>query len=842
LGSPTAQAGDIKLDATGKITLSEGDIFNQVAAGGIGKGGNIEIRTGNITMTNGGVLSASTFGQGDAGNVEITAAGNVSFDGRKNGFGSGSFSTVSQGAVGKGGNIEIRTGNLAATNGAVLSASTFGTGDAGNVKITAAGNVSFDGRKDDFGSGAFSTVAKEAEGKGGNIEIKTGNLMMTDGAVLSVSTFGTGDAGNVKITATGNVSFDGIKDGFGSGIRNNVQQDAVGKGGGVEIITRNLAVTNGAKLIASTFGTGAAGNFTITATDNISFNGGDVITNVEQGAVGKGGGMEIFTRNLAVTNGAQFQASTFGQGDAGNVKIIATGDVSFDGTKDGFSSGAFSTVEQGAVGKGGSVEFTTANLAVRNGSRLSTTTRGKGDAGNIKITATGDIFFDNGDALSLVGQSAVGKGGGIEIITRNLAVTNHAELTASTFGQGDAGNVKITATDNISFDGVKDGFPSGAFSTVNEGAVGKGGGVEIITRNLAVTNGGFLTASTSGRGDAGNVKITATGDVSVDGEKDDFASSIRSSVQFGGIGKGGSLEITARNLAVTNGAIFSSISLGQGGDAGNIELNANKILIDGLIVSLSVSKTGNAGNIALNANTVALNKGKVSTQSIYTTGGDLNITTKDYLLLRNRSGIGTDSASTGKDGNGGNITINSPLIIATPGNNDITANAEFGNGGRVSITSQGLFGIGFRPKGQESNVTNDITSSSTFGQNGTVNISTPGTNPGRDSTELPNVTTDASNQISQVCGASTRQNKLIVAGRGGLPPNANDPLTSDLVWQDARGASSQPAASSTTINPVKIAPPAVGLVFDGKGKVTLVAAGSQGQPTGTSVVCPQQVR
>ncbi|WP_295616930.1 filamentous hemagglutinin N-terminal domain-containing protein, partial [Chamaesiphon sp. GL140_3_metabinner_50] len=147
LGSPTAQAGDIKLDATGKITLSEGDIFNQVAAGGTGKGGGIEIKTGNLAMTNGAALSASTFGTGDAGSVKITAAGNVSFDGRKDGFGSGSFSTIEKGAVGKGGNIEITTGNLAVTNGAVLNVSTFGTGDAGNVKITAAGNVSFDGRK-----------------------------------------------------------------------------------------------------------------------------------------------------------------------------------------------------------------------------------------------------------------------------------------------------------------------------------------------------------------------------------------------------------------------------------------------------------------------------------------------------------------------------------------------------------------------------------------------------------------------------------------------------------------------------------------------------------------------
>jgi large exoprotein involved in heme utilization and adhesion len=99
------------------------------------------------------------------------------------------------------------------------------------------------------------------------------------------------------------------------------------------------------------------------------------------------------------------------------------------------------------------------------------------------------------------------------------------------------------------------------------------------------------------------------------------------------------------------------------------------------------------------------------------------------------------------------------------------------------------------------------------------------------------VPTDASNQIAQTCNAS-RENKFIIAGRGGLPPNANDPLTSDVVWQDSRAANSQPTASSTTNDPNKLPPPAVGLVVDGKGKAFLIAAGNEGQPIKTTVTCP----
>jgi large exoprotein involved in heme utilization and adhesion len=681
-GSPTAQAGDIKLDATGKVTISAGNIFNQVAAGEIGNGGNIEIKTGSLAVTNGGQVSATTFGQGDVGSIKITAAGDIFFDG----FGSGAVNVVRQGAVGKGGNIEIKTGSLVVTNGAQLIANTFGQGDAGSIKITAAGDIFFSG------STASSTVSQGAVGKGGNVEITTRNLAVTNAALLDAGTFGQGDAGSIKIAATGNILFDS----------------------------------------------------------------GNAFSTVSQGAVGKGGNVEITTGNLAVINTAKLGAGTEGQGDAGSIKITAAGNILFDGIKNGVSSGAFSTVEPGAVGKGG----------------------------------------------------------GIEIATGNLTVTNAAVLDATTGGQGDAGNIKITAAGNILFDGRKNGFSSGAGTAVRPGAVGKGGGLEIKTRNLAVTDGAGLEVSTAGQGDAGNIKITATGDVSIDGSKDRQSSSVSSSI-LGAVStrKGGEIEINTRNLSITNGGALITGSLFGNGNGGSIFVNTNKLTLNDSAIIESLSLSG--------------------------IGGDINITTKDYLLIRNGSSIQTTSLSNDKNGNGGNITINSPLIIATRGNNDISANASSGNGGKLKITSQGLFGIQYRPKGQESDFTNDITASSTFGRDGAVNISTPGTDPGKDSTELPKAPTDASNQISQVCGANSRQNKLTVTGRGGLPPNANDPLTSDVVWQDTRAASPQQVASSAKTNSAKLAAPAVGWVFDGKGKVTLVAAGTQGQPTGTSVVCPQ---
>jgi large exoprotein involved in heme utilization and adhesion len=60
-------------------------------------------------------------------------------------IGAFAYSDVNQGASGNGGNINITTGSLSVTNGALLSTDTYGTGDAGSVNIHAHETVSFMG-------------------------------------------------------------------------------------------------------------------------------------------------------------------------------------------------------------------------------------------------------------------------------------------------------------------------------------------------------------------------------------------------------------------------------------------------------------------------------------------------------------------------------------------------------------------------------------------------------------------------------------------------------------------------------------------------------------------------
>ncbi|MBD2771821.1 hypothetical protein [Iningainema tapete] len=105
--------------------------------------------------------------------------------------------------------------------------SSFGQGDAGNINVDVTGAVTISGRKDGSSSAIGSTVESGAKGKGGNITISGGSFSLLDGALLSVSTLGEGNAGNIDLNITGAVTISGVKDGLRS-----VINSAVGTGNG----------------------------------------------------------------------------------------------------------------------------------------------------------------------------------------------------------------------------------------------------------------------------------------------------------------------------------------------------------------------------------------------------------------------------------------------------------------------------------------------------------------------------------------------------------------------------------------------------------------------------------
>ncbi|MEL6463305.1 MAG: hypothetical protein AAFQ91_34725, partial [Cyanobacteria bacterium J06621_15] len=170
------------------------------------------------------------------------------------------------------------------------------------------------------------------------------------------------------------------------------------------------------------------------------------------------------------------------------------------------------------------------------------------------------------------------------------------------------------------------------------------------------------------------------------------------------------------------------------------------IIENGAGVSVASLGSGDAGDITLQADNLQLNNGFIAAITNTTQGGNINLQLGELLLLRNNSQISTTAGFAQAGGNGGNITINSPFIVAVPKeNSDITANASFGNGGNVDITSQGIFGI--TPRSQLT-PQSDITASSETGIQGTINITNPEIDPNQGVIELPEGLVDKSNQIA----------------------------------------------------------------------------------------------
>jgi len=123
---------------------------------------------------NSGVISSQ------AGDVTLDATDTITVR-----QGSEVSNDVNFGATGNAGNLLIQTGTLSVTEDSKLRSSTFGTGNAGNIEIQAAGQVTVQN------SFIVSNVqAVGAIGKGGNVNISAGSVLVQGGAQVNAFTRG----------------------------------------------------------------------------------------------------------------------------------------------------------------------------------------------------------------------------------------------------------------------------------------------------------------------------------------------------------------------------------------------------------------------------------------------------------------------------------------------------------------------------------------------------------------------------------------------------------------------------------------------------------------------------
>ncbi|MEH2381383.1 MAG: S-layer family protein [Nostoc sp.] len=490
------------------------------------------------------------------------------------------------------------------------------------------------------------------------------------------------------------------------------------------------------------------------------------------------GSVQIRGRHIQFTDGSLVVARNFGNLPGGDIRLQATEAIDLIGTTSDSTIRSGVRTEAVGVGASGNISVITPRLTLQVGGGLNSTSVGVAPSGNIHIDATAIELSGfspiNPNSVSVLSTSGYGSGntGDISVNANSLLVSNGATLTSATFGSGSSGKVAIRTNHTT----VMGESPAGIYSNISSFtfATGNAKTLTLDTAKLQILDGGVVAATTFFAGNGGDISINATESIEISGRSRSNNSSINSS------------SILLSPLLRQKFHLPDKLTA----NAGNVSITTpNLTVTDGGTVSVTSQGSGNGGSLNITANTIRLERiGSIQAQTESGNGGNIALQVGKLLVLRHNSAI---AATAGGNGNGGNININAPIIVGLE-NSDIIANAFNGNGGNINITTQGIFGLKFRPQLTRES---DITASSQFGVSGTVQVNTIGIDPNSGLVELPANVTDPSQQIATGC-AGSQGSSFVATGRGGIPQNPLQQVTSDVydglrlrTWSDIRDIS-----------------------------------------------------
>ena len=738
MGSPNSQAGDITINATESVKLlgqprqaefeineltQERDLATGVRnnvglssirrnndsrqSNAIGNGGNINIDTKSLELTNVAVIDTSIFGEGDGGNITINSNEVVLDQGvllsQIRGF---DEELVKEQGNGNAGNISIDAQSLSLADAALILADVQqgASGNGGDVDIQV--SDTFTQKTDSFilTQLGIDTNSEDIMASAGNINIRAGSYQIEARgespeerlalpALQSDSQPGSrGDAGNINIDVEDRFSIDGNL------ILSQIQAGAEGDGGDINITAGSFEAADGSLILADTKGKGNAGNITIDVDETISLDGDGTIVLTEAGenSIGNAGNIDITANSLVVANLADITAQTEGEGDAGNITITTSDNISLSNDAE-----IRSLVDTNAIGNGGNVTLTSNNvISLENDSRI----------------------------LSQVNDNAIGNGGNITLTSAELNLANRSQIIADTTGkspnQGDistAGDINIDVRGDINLDNSNQ-----IQSQTRGGAVGNAGNIIINTGgSLFSTNGNLILADSQATGDGGNITINAGEQIILEGASEaGFPSQIVVGLsRESSNGTGGTIEINAGELVLEDVAFISSrTSPDSIGGAGSITLDVNNLSISkNAFIDVFTANDFNGGAITIDAQTLNLASGGKILAATDGGGnaGNINLNISEQIEIDNSvqssaefvdfgdslqslnnlqsepSGIYADTTEN-STGSGGNVNIGLPPGQATQefrlsNEGQIIVDSEgIGNGGSIFLRSQAL--------------------------------------------------------------------------------------------------------------------------------------------------------
>ncbi|MGB7272002.1 MAG: filamentous hemagglutinin N-terminal domain-containing protein [Geitlerinemataceae cyanobacterium] len=402
-----------------------------------GTGGNLTLEAPRLTVAEGArvAVSSLTPNPADGGNLTVRVSQRMEIAGvatqngelLRNPAGEvlpSQLSSVTTGA-GNAGYIAIEAGELIATDGGQVTASTLGSQDAGIVTV-AAQDITLTGRSIDGSepSGLLARVEPGGTGNANNLTVEAQRLRVEGGARIAASSLWTGDAGDVRIRSIDVEVLGVIRDENGIPNTNNPSQISAltigsGNAGDITVETDRLQVRDGGQIVTSTLSSGDGGDLRVTAEDVSVFGRLDagnipsgLLARVEPigdvAATGTGGTLTLEVDRLRVNDRSRVAAASQSVGDAGNVNISARN-----------------------------------RLEVTDGGEISVRGLSTGEPGN--LTVSGSILLDRQGSLSASSQA--GRGGNIALKSPNLQLRRESLISAegSTFQETFDGNIDLDA-------------------------------------------------------------------------------------------------------------------------------------------------------------------------------------------------------------------------------------------------------------------------------------------------------------------------------------------------------------------------------------------------------------
>lgn len=610
-GGIVLRAGDILVDGLGNNAA----VSSSALSASSGNAGSIDMAAlRSVTLRDGGYISSSSAGPGNAGAITIRGASMLIDDRPGALFQTGVFSDTYFGSAGNSGLIDMAfTGGFSMLGSVSVASRLGGDGNSGGIGISAA-TIALQGT-----GGNSALISADASagstGNGGAVSLRSsGQLSMRGDAFIVSGTSGSGDAGTINISA-GNMEMGGP--GGLAGIFSNTFAGSSGAGGNVSLVSAGLiSMHDGAAIRADTYGSGDAGSVNVRAgalTIQAQGSATGISTSARTGSSGAAGDITLTTTGrLALINEATIESHTSGPGDAGAI-LVDAGSMLIEGSNTGFLTGLSSAARLGSSGNAGSISvLARGELAMTNDGEISSSTEGSGAAGSINVDA-GTLRLDN----------------------------SHILASAFDTSAGQVGNVTVRARDAISL--ANDAFLAiENYAVAADPSVLVPGQLQVRAPFITLENSSRISTSSLGNVNPGAIAILA-------GERLTLRDSVIATVATDG--DGGAISIDGGRLLSMRDSVINTSVLGASGNGGDIAIHADVLLMQTAAIKANTAAQASSGGDVL-----------IDVDALITSGNSLLLGGSTVFVLEpGIFGFNVIQAAA-PTGVSGNVVLNSPVL------------------------------------------------------------------------------------------------------------------------------------------------------------------------------------